>query len=394
MITKKRIVIFIIGLISVLSFRYDLILNRNEVAAETQQEKLERLKDEIDQYESEIQKLQGDADTLSNQIAQYDAQIYLTSLKITQTKEKINQLGGRIDQLEGSLQSLTTAFNNRVKRTYKMARLNQPYLMILTSDDLSGAVSSFHYIKKIQESDRDLLLRLEQAQEVYVAEKTDQEVLQEELEQQQAVLGSQKAAKAQLLEETKNDEKRYQELLSTAKASYESIQAIISGRGDETEVGTVSAGERIASIIQGASCNSSGAHLHFIVKDSNGNSQNPFTFLKPGMSANNCSGSSCGSDDGDPFNPSGTWEWPVSGPIKFTQGYGSTWATRNTWVGRIYSFHNGIDFNNSSNPEVRAVSSGILYQGSYSGSNGCRLRYVRVDHDQNDYDTLYLHINY
>lgn len=391
---KRKIILILFGLFALLVFRYEFKVNNNEVSAETQQEKLERLKDEITEYESEIQRLQGEADTLSNQIAQYDAQIYLTSLKISQTQEKISLLGGRIDQLEGSLQSLTHAFNNRVVRTYKMARLNQPYLMLLTSQDLSGAVSSFHYIKKIQESDRDLLLRLEQAQDVYVAEKTDQEQLQVELEEQQRVLGSQKAAKSQLLEETKNDERRYQQLLSTARAEFESIQAIIAGRGDETEVGPVSAGERIASVIQGASCNSSGSHLHFIVRGSDGNAQNPFSFLNGNVSYENCSGSSCGSGDGDPFNPSGSWEWPIGSPIKYTQGYGSTWATRNTWVGRIYSFHNGIDINNSSSPNVKAVASGILYQGSYGGSSGCRLRYVRVDHDDSDIDTLYLHINY
>lgn len=382
------------GLFTVLGFRYELTLNNNEVTAQSQQEKLQQLQDEISQYESEINRLRGEADTLSNQVAQYDAQIYLTSLKISQTEEKISQLGGRIDQLEGSLQGLTNAFNSRVIRTYKMARLNQPYLMLLTSEDLSGAVSSFHYIKRIQESDRDLLLRLEQAQDVYEAEKTDQEELQSELQQQQIVLGSQKAAKAQLLEQTKNNERRYQELLSSAQAEFESIQAIIAGRGDETEVGKVSSGERIAAVIQGPSCNSSGSHLHFIVKDANGSAQNPFNFLNGNVSYENCSGSSCGSSDGDAFNPSGSWEWPMNSPIKFTQGYGSTWATRNTWVGRIYSFHNGIDFNSQGSAEVRAVAPGTLYQGSYGGVNGCRLRYVRLEHDDSDLETLYLHINY
>ena len=194
------------------------------------------------------------------------------------------------------------------------------------------------------------------------------------------------------MEQTRNDEKKYQQLLSAARAEFEAIQAIIAGKGQEEEVGKVSQGQRIASIIQGPSCNSSGGHLHFIVSQS-GNTQNPFSQLK-NIDFENCSGSSCGSSDGDPFNPSGSWDWPINPKVKFTQGYGSTWAVRNTWVGRVYSFHNGIDIDSGSSPEIRAVRAGTLYQGSYSGSSGCRLRYVRIDHDDSDLETFYLHINY
>lgn len=367
------------------------IVYRNAYA-ETEQEKFERLTKEIEQYEGEINKLKSQASTLSNLIAQYDAQIRLTTLKITQTEEKILLLGGRIDQLEVSLQSLTNAFSSRVVRTYKMSRLSAPYLLVVSSPDLTSAFTSYQYLKKIQNADHELLLRLEKAQASYEEEKTDQERLQKELEDQKKVLGSQKAAKTNLLEQTKNDERKYQQLLAQVRAEFEAIQAIIAGKGDENEVGKVSQGARIASIIQGPSCNSSGSHLHFIISQ-NGAVQNPFSYLKNGVDFENCSGSSCGSSDGDSFNPSGSWDWPINPRVKYSQGYGPTWATRNTWVGNIYNFHNGIDINSPSS-EIKAVRSGTLYRGSYSGSNGCRLRYVRVHHDENGMDTYYLHINY
>jgi len=77
--------------------------------------------------------------------------------------------------------------------------------------------------------------------------------------------------------------------------------------------------------------------------------------------------------------------------LKFTQGYGRTWAVEHTWVGRVYDFHNGIDIVSDSS-EVKAVRAGKLYQGVYEG--GCNLTYVRVDHDDSDLDTLYLHVIY
>lgn len=352
---------------------------------------LEDLKKKIDEYQSQLNILSSQAKTLSNQIAQFNAQINLTTLKISETEEKINLLTGRIDQLEGSLDSLTEAFSSRAVETYKLSKVENGFAFLLSAGDIGQAVSRFHYLQKIQEADRNLLIRLQEAQTTYKGEKADQEELQITLEQQKKTLDSQKAAKAYLLTATKNDEKKYQQLLAQAKAEYEAIQAIIAGKGKETEVGPVNEGQRIASVIQGASCNSSAAHLHFIVRKEGGTTENPFSYLQGGVSHENCSGSSCGSSDGDPFNPSGSWPWPISPSIKYTQGYGSTWAVRNTWVGKIYSFHNGIDINSASS-EVRAVRKGKLYQGSYNV--GCLLKYVRVDHDDSNLDTLYLHVNY
>jgi len=258
--------------------------------------------------------------------------------------------------------------------------------MLLFSPDLESAVSSYHYMQKIQEADRDLLVRLEKAQLDYQGEKIDQEVLQKELEDHKKILGFQKAAKNELLRVTKNDEKKYQQLLAQSRAEYEAIQAIIAGKGQEEEVGKVSAGQRIATIIQGQSCNSNGTHLHFTVRKPGGVTDNPFNYLKAGISHQDNSG-------GDAFNPSGSWNWPLDPTIKFNQGYGAdTIAIRSHTV--WYNFHNGVDISSLSSSEVRAIKDGTLYRGSYSGSSGCRLRYVRVKHADSDLDTLYLHINY
>lgn len=360
--------------------------------AQSNEQRLQDLNRQIEEYNNQIKKLQGQATTLANQVAQFNAQIRVTELKIDQTQEQITLLGGRIDQLEVSLGSLNEAFGSRVGETYKLARLDDSPILLMASDNVEEAVSKFHYLKKIQEADKKLIERLDSAKNTYTTQKTEFEELEKTLNAQKLELDEQKAAKANLLAVTRNDEKRYQELLNAARAEYEAIQAIIAGRGDETEVGHVNAGERIASVIQGPSCNSSGAHLHFIVSQ-NGTTANPFNYLKPGISFENCTGPGACSE-GDPFNPSGSWDWPLASPIKYSQGYGSTWAVRNSWVGRIYSFHNGIDINNPSNPEVKAVQPGTLYRGSFAGSAGCRLRYVRVDHDGSDLDTFYLHINY
>lgn len=185
----------------------------------------------IEQYQKKISELQNQAKTLSNQIAQFDYQINLTTLQIRQTEEKIRMLGGRIGQLEDSLTQLTNAFSSRAVETYKLSRFENNFAYILTSNDLSDAVSRFHYLRKIQEADRDLLERLQVAQTTYKGQKIDQENLQKQLKQQQSSLNAQKIAKANLLAATQNDESKYQSLLAQAIAQKNAFLSFVTSQG-------------------------------------------------------------------------------------------------------------------------------------------------------------------
>jgi peptidoglycan hydrolase CwlO-like protein len=185
----------------------------------------------IEQYTNQIQSLQGQARTLKNQIAQFDAQIKLTTLKITDTQNKILLLGGRIDQLEVSLDSLTRAFSGRAVETYKLSRFENNFMFVLAASDMDEAVARFHYLAKVQEEDRSLLIQLQEAQTMYKGEKKDQENLQAELKAQQANLNAQKAAKNNLLKSTQNNESKYQSLLAQARAQLNAFRSFVSRQG-------------------------------------------------------------------------------------------------------------------------------------------------------------------
>ncbi len=352
---------------------------------------LEEIKKKISEYEAQVSRLQSQAKTLQSQIFYFDKQISLTGLQINQTEKEIGELEARIGSLEVALSRLSVLFSTRAAESYKMQRMQEPWLVLLTAQDLPDFVSRYHYLRLIQEQDKQLLLSWQQTQKLYEEQRSEIAILKDKLSQQRQVLGQQKVNKQYLLETTKNDEKKYQSLLAQARSEFEAIQAILAGKGEENEVGKVKQGDRVASIISGESCNSSGEHLHLIVRKG-GEVQNPFNYFK-GISFENCSGSGCGSSDGDSFNPSGSWDWPIAGPVEFTQGYGSTWAIKNTWVGKVYQFHNGIDVD-SPNSEIKSVANGTLYRGSFTGSSGCRLRYVRVAHEGSDLETMFLHVNY
>jgi len=376
----KAVLVFICVLVLTL-FTYANFYDRPAKADEGA--RLDELNKQITEYESELKRLKLESNTLTNQIAQFDTQINLTTSKILQTEEKINLLGSRIDRLTVSLESLSKAFYERTNETYKMKRVSDPVYMILGSDGLSEAMMRFNYLLIIQEEDRNLLTRLEDTQTIYKEEKTDQEGLQVELEGQKKVLSAQKSAKNELLVVTRNDELRYQNLLAKATAERDAIQAIIAGKGEESEVGQINEGDRIASVIAGASACSSGAHLHLEITKNNIN-QNPASYLSSrGVIWDN-------SPDGE-FAFTGGWTWPVNDPIRITQGYGMTYfASALRYYGGAP--HTGIDMVNNTDYTVKAVRPGTLFRGSISCGGGT-LRYVRVK-QADDISSYYLHVNY
>ncbi|OGK23870.1 hypothetical protein A2954_07210 [Candidatus Roizmanbacteria bacterium RIFCSPLOWO2_01_FULL_37_12] len=356
--------------------------------------------EKIEEYQKKLTDLGRQRDTLSAEIQYMTLQINLTALKIQETEEKIISTQKEVEILTTRIRGLDTALSHLSKLLLKKmveSYKNKPltfFDILFNSQNANDFIGKVKYLKTAQENNQKLLIQVQETKINFEEQKNLREEktielakLETQLNNQKDDLDNQKAAKQNLLSVTQNDERIYQRLLEQARAEYAAIQGIIAGAGTETKLRDVSKGQSIASIISGASCNSSGGHLHFIVQE-NGAVSNPFNYLKS-VDYTNCSGSGCGSSDGDPFNPSGSWDWPINPSIELEQGYGSTWAARNTWVGRIYSFHNGIDINGSSNT-VLSVADGDLYRGSYS--IGCALPYVKLVHKDSNIVTFYLHV--
>lgn len=366
----------------------------------TAQEKVCNTPSECDQkiqeYEQKINDLRGQQKTLASTISYLNNKIQLTTTQIIATEyqlkilaEEIADLSVKIDLLDQSITDVSKILSFRIEATYKRGRL-EPVLFLFSSSGFADLVSRVEYLKAVQRSDRELLIKMQTSKMNYDSQKelkqqkqTQEEALKKQLLNQQSALSLQKQAKQSLLEITQNDEKNFQQLLASARAEMEAIQSILAGQGQETKVGEIKEGERIASIIVGRSACSSGTHLHFeVAKDNAPN--NPADYLRSiGIIWDN-------KPDGQ-FSFSGSWNWPMDEPIRLTQGYGNTYWSSIGWYGG--GPHTGIDILSDSNNNVKTVKNGTLYRGSISCGGGT-LRYVKVDNQDSNIDTYYLHVNY
>lgn len=366
--------------------------------AQSTDEQLKQKENEIRELENKVSQLQNQEKTLSLQISVMNNQIKLTELRIETTKQlitkltgDINLLSGKIETLEGKLKDVSEILLNRISVSYKVGTVD-PIQAIFASKGFSDFISRAKYIRVAQEHDRRLLFELEQTKINYNNQKNllhgkqeEQKKLQAKLEILGKDLAQQKKDKEALLVLTRNDEKRYQEILAKARAEEAAILKILAGGGNVAQVGPVKAGDTVGSTIVGASACSSGSHLHFeAVKD--GGHQNPAAYLR--------NISLTFESQVQSFTPSGSWDWPMAEPIRINQEYGMTYWARLGWYGG--GPHTGIDMFQKDLPTsiaapVKAVKDGTLFKGSIACGGGT-LKFSRVD-QTDGIQTYYYHIN-
>ena len=218
-LSKTSIIIFLVFLFGFLFFSISY--------AQSDDDKLKELNDKIAEYTTKIDEAKGKQKTLASAITLITNQMNLTIAQIAKAEEQVRVLETEIDELskkiillDKDLDETVNIMNVRVEETYKRMHMPSIYLL-LVSNKFSNFFSNLNYIKTVQAHDKEVLYVMEQARLNYDQQKQLKEKKQEEAEKlrtylqgQKRMLDQQKAAKQDLLTLTRNDEKKYQDLLA------------------------------------------------------------------------------------------------------------------------------------------------------------------------------------
>lgn len=352
------------------------------------EQKLIDSENKVKELESKLTEIKAESNTLRQQINYMDTQIQITNLKILQLENDINDLTNQIEELslkieslDYSLDQIATLLSVRIVHSYKNSWSNE-LSMFLGKESFTDAENKIKLLQTVQNNDRQLLISMQKAKNNFEEQKSLKETKQLELDSAQTklvnqknTLDQQKKGKQVLLDATKNDEKKYQELLASAKAEQSAIQAAISSLVKNLKNGTpVKAGDPIALMGNSGAeggC-STGPHLHFEITDKQGNHRNPADYLTSNWSLT-------WDVSPDPqFELKGDWDWPMKNP-RITQAYGMSWWAKTGFYGG--KPHTGIDMVDNNDITIRTPKDGTLYKGAAS-CRGKPMNYVAVDHGE------------
>lgn len=198
----------------------------------------------IIQLQQKVDELQGQEDTLSKQIKLLDSQTSITQLRIESTKDAIIRLQQEISELENEVTRLENALTERSKiilkripETYKHKQMPVVASLFL-ANDFQDFILQLQYSAGLEKKDADLLIQLKATQDNFSDRKTlreskrsQQEKLQQQLENDNKQLAVQKQQKQTLLTETQGSEAVYERLLAQAKAQLAGFDTFVSSQG-------------------------------------------------------------------------------------------------------------------------------------------------------------------
>lgn len=207
----------------------------------------EDLAKKIDEYTQKLGELGKSKNTLANQIKILDSQVQLTLLKINQTEtsiktleKDINNLTVEITKLDSQLNQLSSLYVLQIIQNYKLQKKVPPFAFLISSS-LNNFLEQYKYVSNVQKSSQNSLINMETIRSNYDAQKTakaqkqtEMETLKKTLASQQINLNNQKISKNRLLETTKNDEKKYQQLLTEAQIQLSALKSFSSSAGGST----------------------------------------------------------------------------------------------------------------------------------------------------------------
>jgi peptidoglycan hydrolase CwlO-like protein len=198
---------------------------------------IEKCTEKINGLKKEQTSLKQAIDTINSKINLAQGQINQTQVQIINIEKEIGVLGGVLDKVNESMSDLTKIYLARVKESYKRIRVDSMGFLF-SSNSFSDYFTKLKYLNTVKSKDQLILTELEKSRIDYDARRQSKlekqqeiEKLKKRMEDQKKVLGSQQLEKKNLLAATASDEKKYQKLLSDAKAQLAALRRFVSSNG-------------------------------------------------------------------------------------------------------------------------------------------------------------------
>lgn len=178
--------------------------------------------------------------TLNIQINLIQAQIFKTEKDLGVLADEIAALGIKIGQIDQSLGHLSEVMVVRVRETYKQSYL-EPVYLLFSANGFPDFINRIKYVRSVQNHDKNVFVAMEQIKLNYDTQKNVKEDKQAEVEslklklnKQKSSLASRQLEKQKLLELTRNDEKKYQDLLQEALRQQQAFKKYVTSQGGAT----------------------------------------------------------------------------------------------------------------------------------------------------------------
>jgi len=143
----------------------------------------------------------------------------------------------KIGQMDQSLENLSEVMVIRIRETYKQSYL-EPVYLLFSSQGFSDFINRVKYVRSVQNHDKNVFVAMEQIKLNYDTQKNIKEDKQAEVENLKMKMNKQKSAlaikqleKQKLLELTRNDEKKYQDLLQEALQQKQAFRRFVTEQG-------------------------------------------------------------------------------------------------------------------------------------------------------------------
>ncbi len=244
---NKKLLIILAILFSLATFSFALVKTSSadviddlRAAVEKKRKDLESINKKIESYKKKIEEQRAQASTLQGQIKAIDQDIREVELEIEKTQVELDTTGAQIEEVSTQIDIKEKEIAYQKEVLGEFIRLLNDYDQVSAIETLfqynsfSEFVDQIRYVQTLQQKGQETLdkiqqikIELENRQKILEDYKSDLDKLQSKQLSQERALSEQKQGKVKILEETKEKEKIYQNLLAAAKKEYFAAQSSI-----------------------------------------------------------------------------------------------------------------------------------------------------------------------